>query len=612
MQSKRKRTPVRHRAGMAMVRKTPLALAVAAALGTAPVTRAATGPGEESWSTNMLAATITPTTEGEFLMPDGAAMAADPDGDSLFLIEADRVEFDGSGGSNTLEEGVYYQRVNADGSLAGEILELAADDGTTIDSFEDVAVAMAADGDAVAVWSEELVAGGQRLRAQRIGPNGTRGSIVTIATGGPTDARVAMDAEGGFIIAWEDADADQDGVFYRRYAADGTALDASAQAANVTTTGIQSNVDIAIAADGDFAIAWQGPDGTGSGVFMRRFAADGGAEDVADVPVNTDTTQQEGNPQVLFDTTGDLQVYWDSEPYGGKYPGANGIFRRIYPVGASPGAVQEITPGYGLGDALMDADGDVVLAAEVYTKYGPPSVQALQVREDGTLDEAYELTGTCTPIGCEFPGAVAVDADGDLIVASQKYGYSYTGGTYSKYLALNAERFQGVEEVDLVLSIQAPDAVNAGSEVTFSATVANDHAAEAPTGIAAIDEAVGTAQGVTASFTLPEAGSLVSAGGGGWTCDDPAGGKLICAHDGALLADTQSVLDVVWQVPGEGASLVLVGTADGEVNDPKADNNTDNKGVVALPKGIETGGGGSAGWLGLLLLPFLARRRRKH
>src|SRR5262245_44419699 len=89
---------------------------------------------------------------------------------------------------------------------------------------------------------------------------------------------VARDADGDFVVTWG---GNQPGstswdVYAQRYSASGTPLGGEFRV-NTFTGSDQYPPAVAMDADGDFVIAWSsiGQDGSGWGVYARRYAADG-------------------------------------------------------------------------------------------------------------------------------------------------------------------------------------------------------------------------------------------------------------------------------------------------------------------------------------------------
>ncbi|MFS2021461.1 HAMP domain-containing protein, partial [Massilia sp. CT11-108] len=94
---------------------------------------------------------------------------------------------------------------------------------------------------------------------------------------------VAALAGGGFVVAWDSYVNDPWGfansdIFFQRFDAAGHAVGAVTQA-NVASGGGHDDADVAALSDGSFLVAWQGADGDGNGIFGRRFDGDGNAID---------------------------------------------------------------------------------------------------------------------------------------------------------------------------------------------------------------------------------------------------------------------------------------------------------------------------------------------
>ena len=87
---------------------------------------------------------------------------------------------------------------------------------------------------------------------------------------------LALQADGSYIIVWIDnngLDGNTEGIFGQRFNASGAKVGGEFQV-NTTFSGQQFSPTIAVAPDGSFIVAWEGP-GSGIDVFAQRFTKDG-------------------------------------------------------------------------------------------------------------------------------------------------------------------------------------------------------------------------------------------------------------------------------------------------------------------------------------------------
>jgi hypothetical protein len=156
---------------------------------------------------------------------------------------------------------------------------------------------------------------------------------------------VGIDADGDFVVAWHNSSQDGSGygVFARRFDSTGAAQ-GSEFGVNAVTSGDQRSAAIAVDADGDFVVSWQSflQDGSAEGVFARRFKASGIAQS-GDLPVNTFTNDVQNRPSIAGKADGDFVVAWNSAGQDGS---SSGIFAQRFEV-----------------PALLDIDGDGSYAA---------------------------------------------------------------------------------------------------------------------------------------------------------------------------------------------------------------------------------------------------------
>src|SRR5258705_527358 len=178
---------------------------------------------------------------------------------------------------------------------------------------------------------------------------------------------IASDAEGDFVIVWHGSGpGDTGGIFAQRYAATGAPLGSEFRV-NTYTFNEQSFPSVAMDADGDFVVTWMsnGQDGSDYGIYAQRYTAAAAAVPVgSEFRVNTFTIGAQRLPSVALDADGDFVVAWQSAAQDGS---GYGIYAKRYTAaGAVIGAefrVNTFTTGAQINPSVaVDADGDFVVA----------------------------------------------------------------------------------------------------------------------------------------------------------------------------------------------------------------------------------------------------------
>src|SRR5688572_6213355 len=129
-----------------------------------------------------------------------------------------------------------------------------------------------------------------------------------------------MDAFGSFVVAWEgNGLGDDSGIFARRYDPAGTPNGIEFRV-NQVTTNVQTDAAVAMETSGDFVVTWAsfGQDGSDFGVYAKPFHA-GGTPQQSEFRVNTTTASNQRAPSVATDDDGDAVIAWqgpDSSGYG--------------------------------------------------------------------------------------------------------------------------------------------------------------------------------------------------------------------------------------------------------------------------------------------------------
>lgn len=218
-------------------------------------------------------------------------------------------------------EDLFFQRYNVDGTPAGNETQVPKISATNFQSNPAVAVRENGDfaiAWATEAFPDTMV-GLQRYDANGM-PLGEAVQVntTTIVERDPRSISVgAAAASSGFVIVWSGVGPDGHyDVLMQRYGWDGVPSGEEVLV-NITTAGDQgrrfgAGERVAMASDGSIAVVWDGLGQTDDeGVFLRRYAADGtplGGE----VRVNTGTEGRQTGESVAMDADGDVLVSWYS------------------------------------------------------------------------------------------------------------------------------------------------------------------------------------------------------------------------------------------------------------------------------------------------------------
>lgn len=244
----------------------------------------------------------------------------------------------------------------------------------------------------------------------------------------------ASDDSGNFMVVWDsdNQDGSGKGIYGQRYDVSGTPLGSEFQI-NQVTAGEQYNPSVAMDSDGDFVVTWTGQDDDDKGIFARRFMADG-TPDGGEFQVNVTTDGVQDNSDVATDDLGNFVVTWS----GDYYYGGEEIYGRKYTATGTPltsefSVFSSSDTSINSSSVAMDNDGDFVVAYKSEA-YGTPSIQAQRYNAAAAPQGgSVEVTDNYTVTSLGDP-SVALEDNGKFIVTWQDSGHldSSDTGIYAR------------------------------------------------------------------------------------------------------------------------------------------------------------------------------------
>lgn len=255
---------------------------------------------------------------------------------------------------NGLNGAIFAQLFLPDGTPFGEEFQVNQQTSSICwpGATEQVAVAAAPLGNFVVVWP------GNELYATLFAPDGTpilsEFQVNTTAGDQIQSPAIAIDGSGNFVITWMNfPDKGGSDIFARRFDNQGIPLDDDF-IVNQNLAFPQAYPAIAVTPTGEFVITWQsfGQDGDLDGIFARRFNADGTPK-ANEFQVNTNSLGMQHHPDVGMNENGDFVITWASfenvdAKKAARTSNSDGIFARAYngegvafgiefPVNSQPG-----------------------------------------------------------------------------------------------------------------------------------------------------------------------------------------------------------------------------------------------------------------------------------
>jgi len=302
-------------------------------------------------------------------------------------------------------------------------------------------VAMDADGDSVVVWESQGQDGsGTGIYAQRFnsagGTIGPEFRVNTFTANPQRNPDVAIDAAGNFVIVWESVNQDTSGggIYAQRFNTMGTPLGPEFRV-NTFTNNWQSNPSVAMDADGNFVVTWESlyQDGDFTGVYAQRFNSVGtpvGPE----FQVNTHTSDEQYDPDVAMDASGDFVITWQSEYQDGDF---YGIYAQRYNAAGNPQGAEFLVNSTTAGSQIfpsiaINPIGDFVITWAAGGQGNPDGVDIFSRRfnADGTAVGTEFLVNNYTTGDQNHP-SISMNPQGEFIIAWNSADQD--GGNYGIY-----------------------------------------------------------------------------------------------------------------------------------------------------------------------------------
>ncbi|MCA9145020.1 MAG: DUF4347 domain-containing protein, partial [Planctomycetales bacterium] len=284
------------------------------------------------------------------------------------------------------------------------------------------AIATGSDGSYVVVWTDNHGpdAGVKAQRYNRFGePLGVNFAVNQTTAGHQRWASVDTDNNGNFVVTWvsENQDGTPRSVYARRFAANGTALSSEFRV-NTSSSGTQDNSSVAVDANGDFVVVWEGDGAGGYDIYGRRFDSAGMA---LGNEFQISVTTPDGEPAVAIADDGRFVVVWDDSV---------GIRARLYEANGNPASAELVVHSEsfaGESAVAMDANGNFVVVWRE-TNAG----KDVYYRQFDSLGNPLDVTKqlNTTTANTQTNPSVAVDAAGNFIATWEGRGPGDTDGVF--------------------------------------------------------------------------------------------------------------------------------------------------------------------------------------
>ena len=194
------------------------------------------------------------------------------------------------------------------------------------------------DGSRDGVYLQRFDANGEKV--------GIEQQVNTYTDGYQSAPQITALQDGGYVVTWQSSEQDgsEYGIYLQRFSADGEKVGYEQQV-NTYTNDYQDCPQIKALQDGGYVVTWQsyGQDGSGSGIYLQGFDANGEKVGI-EQQVNTYTDGYQNVPQITALQDGGYVVTWQSGDYYNSQDGSgSGIYlQRFNANGGKVGVEQQV------------------------------------------------------------------------------------------------------------------------------------------------------------------------------------------------------------------------------------------------------------------------------
>lgn len=398
------------------------------------------------------------------------------DGDGNYVIVWESFGTDGD------DYGIYGQLYHKGGAKNGNEFKVNY---TTAKAQRYPDVAMGDEGDFVVTWmSEDQDGDSWGVYFQQYNASGTR-QFSERRSNAPTSGvqrfpAIGMDNDENFIIVWSQTTTA--GIYTiecERYHALGYSL-ASEFTVNSTSADFHGYPDVAMArTSGDFAVVWQsyGIDNSGNGVYGQRYNSSGTAQG-GEFRANTEQSENQQEPSIAMDSTGNFVVVWSS--YGQDASGYGVYGQRYTSSGTTNGSefrVNSTTTNGQVAPAVsMTMEGSFVVVWAGFNSDGTrskPYVSGYDNAGNAVITETLFTTADNFQLA---PAVAVYDEYGNMAMAFQQGLKGGTAGDGDDFGIFATEQLSGDILYDpLVLYSTFPWSGRTGVDTTQNIMAGFDH-----------------------------------------------------------------------------------------------------------------------------------------